>query len=276
MNIVLAHGILGFDKIGHIAYFNNVKEYFENKYGVKVLTTEVSPTGSIEERAKQLREQILKALNTNALNSDAETHIIAHSMGGLDSRYILSPRNENNIASLITSLTTIGTPHRGSPIADLFYPLVDGKNHFPFIGLLEEQAQNFLEFFGISTEGLRDLTTDVLTVFDKEYLDSDKVSYFWTAGIGRASGKSTCFALLPTYEYMQRTGKTEDDKKNDGAVPLSSAEHGEAIGRPWLADHLDEVGHDLDHLPKGKPKRFAYLERYDEIIDRILPLKKSK
>ena len=50
-------------------------------------------------------------------------------MGGLDSRFILSPANPDNIANLITTLTTIGTPHQGSPLADLFFlgfnPLVE-------------------------------------------------------------------------------------------------------------------------------------------------------
>jgi triacylglycerol lipase len=197
MNIVLAHGILGFKNFEPVYYFNGVKEHLENKYQTKVLITEVSPTGSIAERGEQLKSQILNWLDKNeqppSLNSDkkTQTHIIAHSMGGLDSRYILSPRNEGNIAKFITSLTTIGTPHRGSPIADLLYPMSDGKSSFVPQALMEHVAGDFLDFFGISTEGLRDLTTEVSSAFDKEYVDSDTVSYFWTAGIGRAVGEKT-------------------------------------------------------------------------------------
>ncbi len=276
MNIVLAHGILGFKKFGSVYYFNDVKERLEQTYAAKVLITEVNPTGSIAERGEQLKNQILNGLGKDGspptLDPDEPTHIIAHSMGGLDSRYILSPKNKGNIAAFITSLTTIGTPHRGSPIADLFYPLLDGSAPSVIGALTEHQAKEFLDFFGISTEGLRDLTTEVSTAFDKEYVDSDAVSYFWTAGIGRAVGRRASFVLLPTYEYMQLTGTTNDDKNNDGAVPLSSAGHGVAIGHPWLADHLDEVGHDLDDLPNGKPKHFTYLERYDEIMNTIRTL----
>jgi triacylglycerol lipase len=274
MNIVLAHGILGFKNIGHIYYFNGIQQHLENKYNAKVLITKVDPTGSIKERGEQLSQQILEALGENGvLNPADEPHIIAHSMGGLDSRYVLSPKNENNIAKHITSLTTIGTPHRGSPIADWLYPLIGDNTTLPFLGAFENPAQRFLETFGISVDGLHDLTTEVSTAFDNDYIDSDDISYFWTAGIGRSgSGFSTSAALLPTYEYMKKIGHSD----NDGAVPLGSASHGEAIGRPWLADHLDEVGHDLDYLPNGTPRRFDYLERYDEIIDRISPLIKPK
>jgi len=52
------------------------------------------------------------------LDPAQKTHIIAHSMGGLDSRYLLSPDNPTPNRMPIRSLTTIGTPHFGSPIAD--------------------------------------------------------------------------------------------------------------------------------------------------------------
>jgi triacylglycerol lipase len=281
MNIVLAHGILGFDKIGPVAYFNGIEKYLKENYQANILVARVSATGGIVERGEKLKTQILDSLGKNGrqsvLNPDEETHIIAHSMGGLDSRYILSPKNEHNIADLITSLTTVGTPHRGSPIADLFNPLLDGASRFNITALLENQVRESLQLLGISTDGLRDLTTAVMTAFDNDYIDSDEVHYFWTAGIGRPNVVFKASAVLwPTYEFIKLTGKTEDDRNNDGAVPLSSASHGEAIGDPWQADHLDEVGHDLDHLPNGTPKNFDYLEKYDEIMDRIASLKKLR
>ncbi|MEQ1529807.1 MAG: hypothetical protein ABL925_10860 [Methylococcales bacterium] len=277
MNIVLAHGILGFDQIGSIYYFNGLKQHLENKHNAKVLITEVNPTASIVERGNQLKTQILAGLQNKVLDPDKPTHILAHSMGGLDSRYILSPVNSDNIGALITSLTTIGTPHRGSPIADLFYPLLDGKGSALALALWEIPARQFLNFFGISVAGLRDLTSEVLTAFDQQYEDHQDVQYFWTAGIGRAApGLNTSLVLSLTYNYLYENGKSDEDKHNDGAVTLCSAKHGEAIGVPWLADHLDEVGHDLDHLPSGTPEHFPYLAKYDEILQRISQVTKPQ
>lgn len=133
INIVLVHGIFGFKKIGSGDYFNDIEKHLEDKHNARVLVASVSKTGGIRERGNQLRQQIIHAINNPDedpfFNADAPIHIIAHSMGGLDSRFILSPANPDNIANLIASLTTIGTPHKGSPLADLFFlgfnPMVD-------------------------------------------------------------------------------------------------------------------------------------------------------
>ncbi|SFI99790.1 triacylglycerol lipase [Nitrosomonas sp. Nm34] len=270
INVVLAHGFFGLRTVGSDNYFNGVEEYFKNHYDAKVLVTNVSPIGSIRERGNQLRQQIINAIKNPDeypfFNPKAPIHIIAHSMGGLDGRFILSPANPDNIANLITSLTTIGTPHKGSPLADLFFL---GFN--PLVELLKlwfnvDEFMESLSELGITKDGIHDLTTVAMRIFNQEYEDNPNVSYFWVAGIGRGGSlNKTSYDLSLTHTYIQMV--TQED--NDGAVALSSAMHGEAIGEPWLADHLDEVGHDLDYPPSGIPKNFNYLAKYDEIILRI-------
>lgn len=294
MNIVLAHGILGFDKKLNVEYFNGIKKHIEDKHPAKVLTTEVSATGSIKMRGDDLRKQILESLKNGQLKQGEKMHIIAHSMGGLDSRYILSPDNKDNIADHITSLTTIGTPHQGSPIADLLSPILDGKAHFSVAEFIEEKEIEVLKFFGILTDGLHNLTTEAMMQFEEKYSDSPDVNYFWNAGIGR-KGKNekiseTSWPFLPTYKYIYEKGQALDDKLNDGVVPLSSAKRDkpnwEQIGSLWNFDHAEEVGHDLDktlspggvltaltggllrHDSRIEPPN-GLLDRYDEIITRI-------
>src|SRR5450432_3157562 len=124
MNIVLVHGILGFRNlaeigtVGVIPYFRDVAARFES-LGHKVLAVSLDKTAGVEIRAGQLQDQITAALAPGGQFDPAQkTHIIAHSMGGLDSRYLLSPQNPKPNNLPIRSLTTIGTPHFGSPIAD--------------------------------------------------------------------------------------------------------------------------------------------------------------
>ena len=63
-------------------------------------------------RSGQLKQRVEEALvQTGA----SKVHIIAHSMGGLDSRRMIV---DLGMADKVASLTTIGTPHRGTILAD--------------------------------------------------------------------------------------------------------------------------------------------------------------
>ncbi len=282
MNIVLAHGILGFRTLlNHIDYFNGVKAHLEKDTKIKVLVTEVSPVNGIFVRGDALSRQITDALNAglpDGLDPRQKTHIIAHSMGGLDSRYILSPKNTStNIADRVSSLTTIGTPHRGSPIADLIFSGFDGEAPLPGLKELEGKIRNDITKI-VSLDGLSDLTVKKCSAFDEEFEDNPNVSYFSIAGIGRKFSlmrllhfdfASTCQLLLATHEYLKLKTKEE----NDGAVALSSAQKYKPIGEAWPTDHFDEVGHNLDRLPLGKPIGFDYLAKYTEIANRLSQIK---
>jgi triacylglycerol lipase len=116
--IVLAHGYPGFVKLGVIEYFNGVVEYLKKECQVEVLTPAVDPVGTIAQRSAQLLEQITEALPRKRV------HIIAHSAGGLDARHLVSPQGHNR-SDLVASLTTISTPHRGTPVADVALGLTE-------------------------------------------------------------------------------------------------------------------------------------------------------
>ncbi|MBD5131602.1 MAG: hypothetical protein HDT28_03270 [Clostridiales bacterium] len=67
--------------------------------------------GTIENNAAQLKAQILEILEKE--NAE-KINLIAHSKGGLDCKYLIKElQMEDNVASL----TTLCTPHKGSPIA---------------------------------------------------------------------------------------------------------------------------------------------------------------
>ncbi|KAG0163309.1 hypothetical protein DFQ28_000176 [Apophysomyces sp. BC1034] len=116
--IVLCHGLYGFDKRGpdtfpflQVHYWGGIEQALA-KLGAKVIVTRVPSTGSIWERAQELHE-ILKTILENK-----EINFVAHSMGGLDCRYLLSHIKDRSYRA--RSLTTISTPHRGSPVMDWF------------------------------------------------------------------------------------------------------------------------------------------------------------
>ena len=81
--------------------------------GYAVLRDDVPGVDSVAVRAAALGTQIDAFMAANHLD---HVHIIAHSMGGLDARYLISTLH---YAAKVKSLTTLSTPHRGSPLADL-------------------------------------------------------------------------------------------------------------------------------------------------------------
>jgi triacylglycerol lipase len=274
VNIILAHGILGFRERFGIEYFNGVAQHLQ-KIPANVFVPEVSPTGGFEQRGEELRSQIIAAFNNGKLNPTEKAHIIGHSMGGLDSRYLLSPGNkkttENNVAARIASFTSIASPHRGSSIADLLAlepaEEMGVLNHLQGIikrlSVLEEGVEEILNHFGISLKGLEDLTTESMQKFNQRYPDHPGIRYFSVAGVGRPGALPTALVFLPFYKYIQ----SHTGQPSDGLVHVPSAQWGDFDPNPWPCDHAEEVGHDLDH-PFEAP-RFNYLERYDEIVKRV-------
>ena len=271
MNLVLLHGLFGFAHVGPIAYFNGVQDHLKAIFpGLRILVTQVDPVRSIEFRGTQLREQILQGLQTEDLDPNERVHIIAHSMGGLDARFLLSPDNGDNIADRIISLTTIATPHKGSPIADVLIKIKDCITEEE--KLLFQSLSATLSQAHIPEGAIDDLTSDGVKRFNDKFRDNDKTKKFSVAGVGRGREVlgipvDTCVALrMPYHIIKDLTGEA-----NDGLVSLSSATW---AGAPelWPADHLDEIGHNLDLGPQGRPTHFDYLAKYEALVDRLRQL----
>ncbi len=79
--------------------------------GYTVYKSDVDAVGSVETNATQLKQEIETILTETAAE---KVNIIAHSKGGLDAKYMIQ---QYGMADRVASLTTLCTPHRGSPVA---------------------------------------------------------------------------------------------------------------------------------------------------------------
>src|SRR5436853_7430477 len=110
--MVLQHGLFGFSDIGvgklKLTYFNRIDRALAAR-GHPLIVPRVHPTGTIAKRAAMMKRSILKALDERA--GPAERVVVfAHSMGGLDARYMISRLGMEDRG---TALVTVFTPHRG-------------------------------------------------------------------------------------------------------------------------------------------------------------------
>ena len=213
---VLVHGLCGFDRL--FARRRPMKEYFPGvaahlrAAGHEVFVPRVSPTASIAVRALELLHAIRARFGSRPV------HLIGHSLGGLDARYLVS---RLGFGTQATSVTTVGTPHAGTTFADwavtrfarLFRPV------FRSLGLPDDA------FF--------DLTTDACSRFNELTPD--------VPGVRTASVAGECARPWLGVEWRfssKIVGRTEGP--NDGVVSVASAAWGERR-EVWRADHLNLV-----------------------------------
>jgi triacylglycerol lipase len=218
--IVLVHGLLGFSRLyvggwTVLSYFRNIPEALAD-VGNRVLLPRLHPTHGVAHRAAELKE----FLDREAPGE--HVHLIAHSMGGLDSRFMIS---RLGMADHVLSLTTLGTPHRGTAFADWGVRRVD------------RLVRPVFEMLGLSRQAFHDLTTAACCGFNEETPDAPNVCYFSVAG------QFTLDWRRPEWQVPFRIIEALEGP-NDGLVSVASATWGEHCD-VWEGDHASLVNRTL-------------------------------
>ena len=214
--IVLVHGLMGYDRLAVagrtvVEYFRGIRQPLEES-GNRVLVPCLSATAGVGQRAKELKRFIEQ-------NAPADpVHVIAHSMGGLDARHAIT---HLGLAERVLSLTTIGTPHRGT--------------HFADWGLrcLEAVAKPIFQALNIPYQAFLDLTTAGCHRFNEQTPNVPNVRYFSVAGRCERAW------LSPTW-WLPHAIVSKAEGPNDGIVSIESARFGEHTD-VWDGDHLNLI-----------------------------------
>jgi triacylglycerol lipase len=202
----------------------------------------VHPTGRIADRAEQLKRQI------DQWGSGRRVIILAHSMGGLDSRYMIS---RLGMAERVAALVSIATPHRGSPKADFWTKLPP----------MQRLTAPLLNQWGIDVRGVEDLTTWKCAQFNETIPDSPSVRYF---SISTACpGYRMPVHLQGGYWLIWKA-----EGPNDGLVSVKSAKWGEHL-ETWPVHHMHAVNHrfPIDVLSPEGNIAARYLKALEHVVD---------
>jgi triacylglycerol lipase len=255
--VILHHGFAG----GHSFIFawTGVAEALSAD-GHVVGETMVPPFDGISVRAIGLKRAIDDMLGATGAE---KVNIIAHSMGGLDARYLVSTLGYGD---RIASITTISTPHQGTNVADFALSIVPGFAD-PAVDSLFELFGNAISDHADSTEvrsALTDLSEAASTAFNAANPDDGRVFYQSWAGVSSVLGlakyardaelRAACdnrlimnegtfdrfrSVFIPLSPIIGKLGG--NGKWHDGLVSVESARHGEFRGC-IPADHSDQVG----------------------------------
>jgi len=215
--VVLVHGLFGFDRIGvpgaKLHYFRGIAEHLES-LGCHAHAVRLPSAASVPERAQILAERLA------ALPHD-RVDLVAHSLGGLDARFALA---RIGLAGRVRALVTVGTPHLGTPLADL---ATDGPLAI---------ARRAIAALGMPIHALDWLSTAALARFNGEVLDVPGVRYACVVGGMRDPSTPVPLAIAPMHAYLKSVAGA-----NDGLVPVASQYWGETLAE-IEADHFAQVG----------------------------------
>lgn len=245
--VVFCHGMLALSTL-RMSLPNNLNSFialepFLKQRGFRALFPQVPPTAGVAERASKLREQIVRW-------TAEPVNLIAHSMGGLDARHMIT---HLGMADHVRSLTTICTPHRGTFLAEWF-----NRNYRRRVPLLLG-----LELLGINLDGFRDCQRAACKAFNASTPNMPGVQYF------SYGGDVPSWRVTPVLRRAWNL-LTPVEGPNDGMVSVASARWGEYLGT-IPADHLAQTPDSLFIHPAETfdPLNF-YLDLVDDLARREL------
>ena len=210
--ILLVHGVF-FRDWKKFKYWGRIPEELE-KNGAKVFFGEHQSALSVENSALELAERIRCILEETGAK---KVNIIAHSKGGLDSKYAL---DKLGMAPYVASLTTINTPHRGCIFAErLLDKSSDGLKKTvstAYNAAMKKLGDKNPDFLA----AVEDLTAKKCNALYDELKIPEGV---FTQSIGSVlyEGKEGKFPLNFIFRYVKKY-----DGLNDGLVGINSFEWG--------------------------------------------------
>ena len=239
--VLFVHG-MGFRDHKRVCYWGRIPKIFESA-GCRVFFGNQDSNAAIETNAGHIAkriDEIIKETGAEKIN------IIAHSKGGLDSRYAISVLGKGN---KIASLTTISTPHHGSRTVDKLMKIPKFIIKFGcffadcWFRLLGDKKPN-------TYSAIRSFTTEEAKKFNSAVLDVEGI-YYQSYAFVMKKPSSDCFLCL-TNAFVN-----EIEGENDGLLTPSSAKWGDFKGVYRGAEnrgisHCDEV--DMRRKPLSKKK----------------------
>lgn len=214
--VIMVHGIF-FRDWQYLNYWGRIPRFLKQN-GALVFYGRQQSSLAVADSAAELKSEIERVL---AQTGAEKVNLVAHSKGGLDSRYAIS---KLGMAEQVASLTTVNTPHRGCRFADV---LLDGlpkwlihfveRRYNALFYMLGDERPDFLA-------GVRDLTASACAVFNETVPDASCV-YYQSVMSKMHNHRSAFFPLNLSYLLAK---KYEGD--NDGLVSVSSAVWGNDLG----------------------------------------------
>ena len=250
--ILLVHGVF-FRDYRYLNYWGRIPKELE-KNGAVIYYGKQQSAASVAECGKEVAERIKQIVADTGCE---KVNIIAHSKGGLDSRYAATMED---MSSYIASITTINTPHQGCEFADYLLEKIPvsqkevlAKTYNTALSKLGDVNPDFLE-------AVSDLTASACKERNKMITDVDGI-YYQSVGskMNKASGGR--FPLNFSHYLVQYF-----DGPNDGLVGQESFKWGEHYQLLTVKGERGISHGDVIDLNKENFEEFDVREFYVQLV----------
>lgn len=248
--LILVHGI-GFRDLRYFNYWGRIPREL-TRYGARIFYGNQEALGTIEYNAQDIKKKILEVV---AETGCEKVNIIAHSKGGLDSRYAISRLGMDRYTA---SLTTICTPHRGCRFVDYACRLPEGLYRF-----VAKRFDRAFSLFGDRNPDFYTATHQFSTQTSQQFNENvpDCPNVYYQSYASRMKGALSDPLLSIPYCMIR---PLEGD--NDGLVSTASARWGEFRGIIQNDRHRGISHGDMIDLKREDYKGFDVVECYVGIV----------
>jgi len=198
--VLLVHG-MGFRDRKIFNYWGRIPKALEN-HGCKVFYGHQDANATVHDNAIMIKKSLENALRESGCD---KINIIAHSKGGIDSRYMISSLGEYH---KVASLSTVDAPHHGSETVDFLLGFPDilvrltGKITDFFMYIQGDRKPDSYQVF-------QELTTDYMKKFNAENPDMPGI-YYQSFGFRMKSPLSDIIMAFP-YSVIKIIEKADTD-----------------------------------------------------------------
>lgn len=250
--ILLVHGVF-FRDFRYLNYWGRIPAQLEEN-GATLFYGNQPSAASVADCGRQIADRIVQIVKETGCE---KVNIIAHSKGGLDSRYAISMCGMDEY---VASLTTVNTPHRGCEFADYLLGKIPEKQkqmvaqaYNSALSKLGEKDSDFIA-------AVSDLTASACAKRNEVVKNAGGV-YYQSIGSKLNVAGSGRFPLNFTYHLVQYF-----DGRNDGLVGEESFPWGDSY-QFLTVDAKRGISHgDMIDLNRENFKGFDVREFYVQLV----------
>lgn len=250
--VLMVHGVF-FRDFEMLNYWGRIPEELE-KNGCTVYYGNHSSALSVEESAKEIAERIEEIVKKEGCS---KVNVIAHSKGGLDTRYAISNLGSDKY---VASLTMINTPNKGCVFADYLFNNISEKTKNNLAKLYNAGAKKLGDKNPDFISAVYDLTSTRVKELNGLMKHKDSV-YYSSYGSRLKKATDGRFPLNLTNSFVKLF-----DGYNDGLVGEKSFQYGENYTFIESSTNRGISHGDIIDLNREDYKGFDVREFYVKIV----------